>query len=353
MLDDDSDHDELYCEALEDFTMKRKDGTLTSVQIKSRDKGLDPFKTSDKDMLSSLHRFAEYEEADASSFNRYIIATNIGFWRGGKDWHNLTFLKNHTRELGSDSEMESDGEIRKARKALKDHKCDIAVTMLRGVFGKLKLHDGLPDLTTTREVLGGELKKRCDNGLTVDEFDAIVHHLIEFFCRFGSRALEDITGTTQVLASDPEDAIGAMRKKSRTVTPKMLRQHIDEGIEKAKQCRRMREEVNEEAQSFELAVRFPSLADADVENVMRNAMDSIQRLREQYEWNKVNSELKNALAQLDLYYNRVSSTTAFDLYMLGAEVEAENAHRSGETGRQSYIEKAQWCIRKAREARDR
>lgn len=353
MLDDDSEYEKLYCEALEDFTMQRKDGKLTSVQVKSRDKGLDPLKTSDKEVLSSLHRFAEYETADASSFSRYVIATNIGFWRGRKDWYNLTFLKTHTKELTSDEEMEGDGEIRKAREALTKHKRDIAVTMLRNVFDKLLLHDGLPGLKAAQAILGDELKKRCGNSLTVDEFDAIVSHLIEFFCRFSSRALEDVTGTTQVLANDPEAAVGAMRMESRTVTPEMLRQHIDEGIEKAQQCRRMREEVNEEAQSTETAVSFPSLTGADVESAIRNAIDSIQRLREQFEWEKVNSELDSALVQLDLYSNLAPSTTAFDMFMLGAEIEAENANRSDETGRQRHIEKAQWCIRKAREIRDR
>ena len=353
MLDDGSEHEKLYCETLEDFTMQRKDGKLTSVQVKSRDKGLDPLKTSDTEVLSSLHRFAEYETKDASSFSRYVIATNIGFWRGRKDWYNLTFLQTHTKELASDEEMEGDGEIRKAREALTKHKRDIAVTMLRNVFDKLLLHDRLPDMKAAQAVLGDELKKRCGNSLTVDEFDAIVSHLIEFFCRFSSRALEDVTGTTQVLADDPEAAVGAMRMESRTVTPEMLRQHIDEGIEKAQQCRRMREEVNEEAQSAESAVSFPSLTGADVESAIRNAMDSIQRLREQFEWEKVNSELDGALAQLDLYSNLAPSTTAFDLFMLGAEVEAENANRSDETGRQRHIGKAQWCIRKAREIRDR
>lgn len=353
MLDEDSEHGKLYCEALEDFTMERKDGKLTAVQVKSRDRGLEPFKTSDEEILSSLLRFAKYEKTDATTFNRYVIATNIGFRRAGNNWLNLRFLIKHTRSLTSKKEIESDKEIRKACEALKKHTSNFTSGRLRDVFAKLELDEKLPDMSAAKAVLGEELNKRCEDKLQVDEFNTVVLHLIEFFCCFSSRAFEDVTGATQALSSDPEATAGAMRVQSRTVTPEILHQHIEEGIRKAKQYRRRVEEINEEPLVTHSDVSFSALTRADLESIIRNAIDSIQRFREQYEWDKVNRALAEAMKQLDLHSNLAQSETAFDLYMVGAETEAENADRSDETSRQRHIEKAQWYIRKARETREK
>ena len=91
LLDEKPQHVEVFCECLEDILLKLQDGKYDAIQIKTREKGLDSFRTSDKEILTTIGRFSNYEQDDGTCFRRYMIATNCDFWHAKKaqPWNNF------------------------------------------------------------------------------------------------------------------------------------------------------------------------------------------------------------------------------------------------------------------------
>lgn len=92
MLEEESEVAYIFCEHWEDVLVKRTDEQFIGIQIKTRATGLDPFKATDKEMIKSLKRFIQLEQKFSEDFDRYVIATNCGFWRGNKNSSNLAYL---------------------------------------------------------------------------------------------------------------------------------------------------------------------------------------------------------------------------------------------------------------------
>lgn len=92
IIDPDSEVREVYCEHHEDVLLLRDDGLFVGVQIKTRDIGLGPYKAKDEEIVRSLRRFIEHEQAFPGYFAHYMIVVTTGFWRELPNGSNLHYL---------------------------------------------------------------------------------------------------------------------------------------------------------------------------------------------------------------------------------------------------------------------
>lgn len=239
LLKKDPTHVALYCELLEDFLLQREDGAFVAVQIKTRDKHQGPFKTSDKEMLSTLNRFGTYEGNRPNEFYRYIIATNAGFWRTTPTWQNLVHVQgtavSSVGALSCELTPLIDAVKHAADTALEAN-CDL--TVLGMVFGKLELYDGLPSFGSEKSVLCTQLSKYIDNR-TMREVEYVVNDLVAFVKECSDRTREDWVGIEQVMAADTDAARREMRVASKVIT----RDALCARLQRALQIARMIEET--------------------------------------------------------------------------------------------------------------
>lgn len=70
---------ELFCEHHDDILLKRLDGRFSAIQVKTKETGEHPWKTSDATMKQVLDRFIEMEKLFGDQFFRYTIASNYLF----------------------------------------------------------------------------------------------------------------------------------------------------------------------------------------------------------------------------------------------------------------------------------
>lgn len=103
LLNEETEFSDLYCELHEDFLLKRNDGRFTAFQVKTREIERGPFKTGDEEIRKSLKRFLELEKDYPSSFDKYILVTNTGFWKGIKNSSNLEYLLNIVKNADESS----------------------------------------------------------------------------------------------------------------------------------------------------------------------------------------------------------------------------------------------------------
>ena len=108
-LDKNSDFDAVYCEHHEDTLIQQKDGKFIGVQVKTRQVGLAPFKSDDRQIIESLKRFIEIEIEYPSYFSRFVLATNHGFWSEKKNMKNLAYLLESAKRVFVEN---NDGEER-------------------------------------------------------------------------------------------------------------------------------------------------------------------------------------------------------------------------------------------------
>lgn len=92
LLDEESDVQEVYCEHHEDIFVKRKDGSYSGIQVKTRQPGQSPFKAVDEEIVSSLCRFIKLEKDYSKHFSNYIIVSNCGFWTEKRNLSNIDYL---------------------------------------------------------------------------------------------------------------------------------------------------------------------------------------------------------------------------------------------------------------------
>lgn len=347
LLDHDPPHVAVYCELLEDILIKLHDGGLFAIQVKTRDKGLDPFKTSDREILSSLRRFADYESKEGCRFRRYIMASNCGFWHKDHDWKNIEHLERLASGQPPDEASMSKvcDAIRQAiREACSQH---VDGSVLAAVLCKLKPHGCLPTCGEERPALLKDLRKYTDN-LTIDEMELIVADVIEYVCSFSSRDREDRIGARVVLAADPATATLAMRLSSKCITAQSLRARLDEAVVKARSVVRYRED---KAQSVGCSVdeHRPAFDDPqELREIAIEQINTIKTLRDQLERQKASDAASRLLAWLKENETRLSGALCFEAYMLIADVEAEIARRETGPARDAHLQTSRIGLEKAK-----
>lgn len=72
----------IYCEHHEDVLIELANGKFIGTQIKTREVGLSPFKSTDEQILSTLVRFCKEDAAYPDQFEGFCLATNTVFFKG-------------------------------------------------------------------------------------------------------------------------------------------------------------------------------------------------------------------------------------------------------------------------------
>ncbi len=82
----------IYCEHHEDALIELANGKFIGSQIKTREVGFPPFKSTDEQILSALVRFCKEDAAYPGQFEGFCLATNGVFFKGdgADDLRNLT-----------------------------------------------------------------------------------------------------------------------------------------------------------------------------------------------------------------------------------------------------------------------
>lgn len=147
LLDKNSDFDAVYCEHHEDTLIQQKDGKFIGVQVKTRQVGLAPFKSDDRQIIESLKRFIEIEIEYPSYFSRFVLATNHGFWSEKKNMKNLAYLLESAKRVfveNNDGEERGLNNFIKTLKAKFDPNVDLTKIDILRTLCKVELQDNWP-----------------------------------------------------------------------------------------------------------------------------------------------------------------------------------------------------------------
>ncbi len=77
-----SDVSAVYCEHLEDLLVEHADGSLSGIQVKSRELDQKPFRSSDGSVRNALARFCVRAARYPGRFRGFVLATNFVFFAG-------------------------------------------------------------------------------------------------------------------------------------------------------------------------------------------------------------------------------------------------------------------------------
>lgn len=82
ILRDGSDVRAVYCEHVEDVLIEHVDGSLTGIQVKSRELNQKPFRSNDQAVRGSLIRFCVRDARYPGRFRQFVLVTNFVFFAG-------------------------------------------------------------------------------------------------------------------------------------------------------------------------------------------------------------------------------------------------------------------------------
>jgi hypothetical protein len=167
MLLDATDIVEIYCEHHEDVLIRKANGKYRGCQVKTRLASIGPFKADDSQIKSALSRFVGLDIEFPGYFEKFVIATNVGFWQGADNSKNLPYIVG----LAQDSNGHVPQTSREVHKLVAiicaDHNCK-RVTVW-GVLARVVLQPELPQfhdiekqLAVQIAVVLGETHRRFD-----------------------------------------------------------------------------------------------------------------------------------------------------------------------------------------------
>jgi len=172
----DLDIDELFCEHHEDTLVRLSTGKFIGVQVKTRQSGKEPFKSDDRQILSSIVRFTNLYIEYPKEFCRFVIATNYAFWTERKNGKNLPHLLELVKSVGSDSEIQNRPLLSYIRKICSKIQRDIPdEEKHRIVFEVLKIVEATHDLPKFDDI---ENKLACSIPQYYDAGEACLDELI-------------------------------------------------------------------------------------------------------------------------------------------------------------------------------
>lgn len=219
LLDEENDFSELYCEKLEDILMRRKDGKFIGIQVKTRDNGMVPFKTTDEEIIDTIKRFIYYENNYSSKFYQYVIASSIGFWHETDNSSNLIFLLS---KLGDESAiLDSDHDFSRLLRKIKEG-CTIDNTTIFKTLKKIQL-DNSSGLSNINDHLVSclsnyiELKEK-----SYEEIKKISLRLIQKIYEASSLNYQSPTHDYFILSDNPQDSINQEILDGKKITKEII-----------------------------------------------------------------------------------------------------------------------------------
>jgi hypothetical protein len=210
LLDDSRNFGAVFCEQFDDALVKLNSDQFDAIQVKTRLDDLGPLKATDKPVLGAVAKFADLEQRFEPHMRRYVLASNVGFWRQGKSINNLQHIIDSA--LSGDGATVVDKYVK--RLTLADGcSATTAVAALR----KMQLDGSLPklrDMFTHLVQLLGEFPGYSDHSVTTvrDATRALVQAIRE-----ASEAVVDgASGSYLAHESDPKShAIEAVLEAKR------------------------------------------------------------------------------------------------------------------------------------------
>jgi hypothetical protein len=154
LLDDTLGISELFCEHHEDVLLKHSDGTLSGIQIKTRDLGQDPWKATDRAILGALSRFVSLEHRFPGQFREFVIATNHSFLAGKGTRTDLPHVLLLARSAPDESQCETPLRELLAKLASASS-CPTSVVLV--ALKKCRADDALPKLTGIKKELASAI----------------------------------------------------------------------------------------------------------------------------------------------------------------------------------------------------
>lgn len=160
MLNDDCTYEEVFCEHHEDILLKLKNGKFAGVQIKTRDINLGPFKINDDAIYNSIKRFVSLNVRFQSSFEYFVLATNVGFLKCNSS--GIRELKKLIEDnVFSITKRNTFSSV--IKKIISEVSKQLNITLCEedvlAVIKKIKLHEGLPQITDIDDKLFSMLSR--------------------------------------------------------------------------------------------------------------------------------------------------------------------------------------------------
>lgn len=205
LLNEEMEFSDLYCELHEDFLLKRNDGRFTAFQVKTREIERGPFKTGDNEILKSLKRFFELEKDYPSSFDKYILVSNTGFWKERKNSSNLECLLNLVKNVDNPSVL--NGQYFSSIRALTSSFEPVDLHIVFNALKKVKLQKGPAGLVDYPLRLINRLSETEElKGKRYDEIQKVADDLIGKMAQASSLVYKDYRRDYFALSDDPESA---------------------------------------------------------------------------------------------------------------------------------------------------
>lgn len=203
LLADDSDLEEVFCEHHEDVLVKRIDGSFIGIQVKTRQSGLEPFKTGDDEIRSALGRFLQLEKQFPASFAKFVIAANCGFYSAKKNSSNLGHLAETICAALRSKKDPPEKEAVTLKKLATQLDC--TADSLRSILCKLELRGDLPQFGDIVPVLAQRISQSEEmQPYTFREVNAVADALLNYVVEAAALSCNDSARLCFVFAGDPD-----------------------------------------------------------------------------------------------------------------------------------------------------
>ncbi len=217
LLDEEPEYIEIYCEQFEDILIKRSDGKFAGMQIKTRESGQEPFKTTDSAVKISLKRFLKLEKDYGNEFYRYVFATNGGFWHSKENYNNLRYLLRKVHE-NSDTSILGESEFSKILE-IAGEVDGIDHNIIFSTLKKLELSQGGPGINDVQPRLIGLLPEYPDLAYrSYPELFELSSRLISKMAEASSLAYISPDHDYFVLSDDPPSSADAEILEGKRIT---------------------------------------------------------------------------------------------------------------------------------------
>lgn len=181
---------EIYCEHHDDVIVRLSTGKFQACQIKTRDPGLGPFKSSDPAMVNTISRFVGLETQFPGHFEKFVIAVNCGFWSAEADsQQNLHCFIASACSAINDRRKPTRGTLAEVLQQIKSElHCEVE-TILQ-VICKIQPHDGFPSFSSAPKELVYDIGSSLNQETTLDRLCFAADQLVGLILKASSLAIE-------------------------------------------------------------------------------------------------------------------------------------------------------------------
>lgn len=217
LLRDDGDVNLVFCEHHEDVLVRRVDGKFVGIQVKTRQIGLEPFKTGDEEIRGALKRFLQLEIQFPDYFATFVIAANCGFYSTKKNASNLAHLAETicaAFQSKKDAPKSEAGTLKRLASKL-----ECKTDALTKILCRLELRGDLPQFGDIFAVLARRISQSSEiQEYTYREVNAVAEALLNRVLEASTLSCDDSARLCFVLARDPDRAETEAIIKGKTIT---------------------------------------------------------------------------------------------------------------------------------------